>query len=145
MSHVPWYGPLYQEALRLEEKAERPHAALKIVHGLSVLAEAPAAGNGAHNGAQGAGASLAEELTVTEESPDAWAATAEGVSLIRGEVVRVDADQKQVWIRPLARDAASYGADGRSGSGGGGGGGGGGGSGSGGGSGGCGQQGVWGK
>ena len=32
IKHVPWYGPLYQEALRLEEKAERPHAALKIVH-----------------------------------------------------------------------------------------------------------------
>jgi len=32
IKHVPWYGPLYQEALRLEEKAERPQAALKIVH-----------------------------------------------------------------------------------------------------------------
>ena len=32
IKHVPWYGPLYQEALRLEEKSERPHAALKIVH-----------------------------------------------------------------------------------------------------------------
>ena len=32
IKHVPWYGPLYQEALRLEERAERPYASLKIVH-----------------------------------------------------------------------------------------------------------------
>lgn len=31
MTHVPWYGPIYHEALRLEEKAERPLAALDIV------------------------------------------------------------------------------------------------------------------
>ena len=30
IAHVPWYGPLYQEALRLEEKADRPRAAIKI-------------------------------------------------------------------------------------------------------------------
>lgn len=31
MTHVPWYGPIYHEAVRLEEKAEKPLAALRIV------------------------------------------------------------------------------------------------------------------
>ena len=31
MAHVPWYGPIYHEALRLEEKAEQPSAALRVV------------------------------------------------------------------------------------------------------------------
>lgn len=37
--HVPWYEPLYQEALRLEEKAERPRSAIKIIE--QGLAENP--------------------------------------------------------------------------------------------------------
>jgi hypothetical protein len=31
MTHVPWYGPIYHEAFRLEEKAERYEIALAIV------------------------------------------------------------------------------------------------------------------
>jgi la-related protein 1 len=31
MSHVPWYGPIYNEAFRLEEKSEHHAAALNIV------------------------------------------------------------------------------------------------------------------
>ena len=30
MKWVPWYGPIYNEALRLEERAERPLAALQV-------------------------------------------------------------------------------------------------------------------
>jgi hypothetical protein len=31
MSHVPWYGPIYNEAFRLEEKCEHHATALAIV------------------------------------------------------------------------------------------------------------------
>ena len=31
ITHVPWYGPIYHEACRLEEKAEEYETALAIV------------------------------------------------------------------------------------------------------------------
>lgn len=38
MHSVPWYGPIYGEAVRLEERCDRPHAALALVEqGLSAI------------------------------------------------------------------------------------------------------------